>query len=44
MDKIFKVYFITPRIEYLVMWKNILPRAMDECYLWMKMGIKNDNG
>jgi hypothetical protein len=27
---IFKKYFVTPRIKYLVMWKNIFPRVMDE--------------
>jgi hypothetical protein len=30
MDKIFKKYFVTLRIEYLVMWKNILPCITDE--------------
>jgi hypothetical protein len=30
MDKIFKEYFVTPRIKYLVTWKNILPCVIDE--------------
>jgi hypothetical protein len=30
VDNIFKEYFVTPRIEYLVTWKNILPHVTDE--------------
>jgi hypothetical protein len=44
VDMIFKEYFITPRMEYLVMWKSFFPCVMDEWYLWMKMGMKNENG
>jgi hypothetical protein len=29
VDKIFLKYFVTPKIEYLVMWKNILPHVTD---------------
>ncbi len=42
--KSFKKYSITPRIKYLVTWKNIFPHVTDEWYLWMKMWMKNDNG
>jgi hypothetical protein len=44
VNRIFLKYFVTPRIKYLVMWKNIFPRLMDEQYLWMNMDLKNDNG
>jgi hypothetical protein len=27
INEIFQEYFLTPRIEYLVMWKNIFPRV-----------------
>jgi hypothetical protein len=40
IDGIFKIHFVTPRTWYLVTWKNILPRVMDEWYLWMKMWTK----
>jgi hypothetical protein len=34
VDIIFKVYSITPRTKYLVMWNNTLPHVMDQWYLW----------
>jgi hypothetical protein len=29
-------YSLTYKMDYLVMWKNILPRVMDERFSWMK--------
>jgi hypothetical protein len=32
-------YYVTHRTKYFVMWKNILPRVIDECFFGWK---KND--
>ncbi len=29
-------YYLTHRMEYLVMWKNILPHVINEWFSWMK--------
>jgi len=34
-------YYLTNRMIYLVMWKNILPPIMDEQFSWMKKCIIN---
>jgi hypothetical protein len=33
-------YYLTHGMKYLVMWRNIMPRVMDEQYFWMKMDEK----